>query len=101
MSIRNLKDSSKKPWLGDKPDHHRLSDVIQLWFELCGKTLAKGPVIYQKFQLMVDAMGNPLANQFNSKIYADFRAKLMNGLLPFVSARWNKGAIRSRSFILT
>lgn len=41
---------------------------------------------------MVEAMGDPLANQFNSKLYADFRAKRMSGLLPFVSARWNKGA---------
>lgn len=89
FTMREVED---KPWLGDKPDHRRLSDVIELWFELYGKTLANGPVIYQKFQHMVEAMSNPLASQFNSKIYADFRAKRMSGSLPFVSARWNKGA---------
>lgn len=92
MYIRNLKDSAKKPWLCDKPDHRRLGDVIELWFELYGKTLANGSVIYQKFQHMGEAMANPLASQFNSKIYADFRARRMSDSLPFVSARWNKGA---------
>ncbi|MFY3327373.1 phage integrase [Vibrio fluvialis] len=87
-----MREIDDKPWMGNKPDYRRLSDVVERWFDLYGKTLANGPVIYQKFQHMVEAMGNPLADQFNSKIYADFRAKRMSGLLPFVSARWNKGA---------
>ncbi|MBY7791654.1 tyrosine-type recombinase/integrase [Vibrio fluvialis] len=87
-----MREIDGKPWMGNKPDYRRLSDVVERWFDLYGKTLANGPVIYQKFQHMVEAMGNPLADQFNSKIYADFRAKRMSGLLPFVSARWNKGA---------
>lgn len=87
-----MREIDDKPWMGNKPDYRRLSDVVERWFDLYGKTLANGPIIYQKFQHMIEAMGNPLADQFNSKIYADFRAKRMSGLLPFVSVRWNKSA---------
>ncbi|MBY7857085.1 tyrosine-type recombinase/integrase [Vibrio fluvialis] len=87
-----MQEVQEKPWMGEKPDNRRLTDVITLWFELYGKTLANGPVVYQKFQHMVNAMNDPLANQFNSKVYADFRAKRMDGSLPFVDARWQKGA---------
>lgn len=78
-----MRDVDDKPWLGDKPDDRRLSDVIELWFELYGKTLANGPVIYQKFQHMVEVMGNPSESQLNSKSYADFRTRRMSGALPF------------------
>ncbi len=57
-----MRDVEDKLWVGDKPDHRRLSDVIELWFKLYGKTLANGSVIYQKFHHMVEAMGNPLAS---------------------------------------
>lgn len=87
-----MREVDDKPWLGDKPDHRRLSDVIERWYTLYGKTLSNGDVIYQKFGHMVQAMGNPLANQFTSKMYAEFRAKRMNGELIFVDARWQKGA---------
>lgn len=41
MTIRNLKDNSKKPWLGDKPEHRRLSALIEIWFTMYGTNLSK------------------------------------------------------------
>ncbi len=87
-----MNETKDKPWLGDKPDHRRLMDLIELWFSLYGRTLSNGETIYNKFIRMVDAMGNPLASTFNSKVYADFRSKRMTGEINFVADRWQKGA---------
>lgn len=72
--IREMED---KPWLGDKPDNRRLSNLIDIWFAHYGKTLVNGSAIYAKFQLMVEAMGNPIASQFNVKMYSEFRSLRM------------------------
>ncbi|AUI88408.1 integrase [Vibrio azureus] len=132
MSIRNLKDSSKKPWLcecypngragkrvrkrfttkgeaaafelfimkqvddkpwmGEKTDDRRLSQLIELWFTHYGATLANGSVIQSKFLKMADAMGNPIASTFTSKVYSTFRSQPMAGTIDFVDARWNEAA---------
>ncbi|MDC5820423.1 tyrosine-type recombinase/integrase [Vibrio europaeus] len=132
MSIRNLKDSSNKPWLcecypngrsgkrvrkrfatkgeaasyerfvmrevgdkpweGAKPDHRRLTELIDIWFTRYGATLANGAVIYSKLQKMCDAMGNPIATLLNAKLYSEFRSQRMHGQISFVNDRWQKGA---------
>ncbi len=39
FTMHEVKD---KPWLGDKPDHRRLSELVELWFNLHGKNLKSG-----------------------------------------------------------
>ncbi|NMS08174.1 site-specific integrase, partial [Vibrio parahaemolyticus] len=77
---------------GDKPDHRRLAQLIELWFDHYGATLANGPVIKSKFLKMAEAMGNPVASTFSSRVYSEFRSRRMSGELIFVDARWQKGA---------
>ena len=57
-----------------------------------GVSLSNGQVIYQKFEHMVKAMGNPVASTFTAKIYAEFRRKRMTGEISFVDRKWQKGA---------
>lgn len=87
-----MKEIEDKPWAGDKPDHRRLSQLIELWFDHYGTTLANGPVVKSKFLKMAEAMGNPVASTFSSKMYSDFRSKRMSGNLVFVDeSHWNRG----------
>ncbi|MCL9780627.1 tyrosine-type recombinase/integrase [Vibrio sp. S4M6] len=87
-----MKQVDEKPWMGDKPDHRRLSDIIEIWFSHYGRTLANGNVIYQKFKHMVEAMGNPISSTFTAKHYTDFRKLRMAGKIIFVDEkRWNRG----------
>lgn len=81
-----------KPWLGEKTDHRRLMDLVNLWYSLYGRTLSKGKYIHNKFVHMVNAMGNPVASSFTAKLYADFRSKRMAGELDFIDRKWQKGA---------
>ncbi|WP_147052813.1 phage integrase, partial [Vibrio sagamiensis] len=64
----------------------------KLWFTHYGATLANGSVIQSKFLKMADAMGNPIASSFTSKMYSTFRSQRMAGAIDFVDARWQKEA---------
>ncbi|SUQ30412.1 integrase [Vibrio vulnificus] len=79
-----MKEVDDKPWMGSKPDSRRLSDIVALWYSHYGCTLVNGDVVIQKFRHMVQAMGNPVASAFSSKMYSDFRSKRMSGDLVFV-----------------
>lgn len=87
-----LQQKDEKPWMGEKPDHRRLSKLIDLWFAHYGATLANGSVIHSKFLKMDDAMGNPVASTFSSKVYSEFRSQRMSGTINFVDSGWQKGA---------
>lgn len=75
-----------------KVDKRRLSDLAEIWFTKYGCSLVRGKYNAQKFRLMIEAMGNPLATSFNSKMYADFRSQRMSGQIVFVNEdRWKRG----------
>ncbi|EDP59475.1 tyrosine-type recombinase/integrase [Vibrio sp. AND4] len=86
-----LKQKDEKPWMAEKPDHRRLSKLIEIWFAHYGATLSNGQNIYSKFLKMAEAMGNPIASVFTSRIYSEFRSERMAGAINFVDARWQKG----------
>ncbi len=92
FELYTMKEIDDKPWLGDKPEHRRLSQLIEAWFTMYGVNLSNGDVIYQKFIHMVTAMDNPVATSFSARTYADFRRKRMAGEISFVDAKWQKGA---------
>ncbi|CAH6945331.1 Guanosine 5'-monophosphate oxidoreductase [Vibrio chagasii] len=86
-----LKQKDERPWMGEKRDHRRLTQLIELWFTHYGATLTNGPVIKSKFLKMAEAMGNPVASTFNAKVYSKFRSQRMAGTINFVDPRWRKG----------
>ncbi|CAH7017856.1 Integron integrase [Vibrio chagasii] len=92
FELHTMKEVDDKPWMGDKPDHRRLSQLIELWYSHYGATLANGSVIHSKFLRMANAMGNPVATVFVAKTYSEFRSNRMSGQISFVDARWQKGA---------
>lgn len=88
FTMREIED---KPWLGKKGDHRRLSDLVELWYSLYGISLTKGHVIKSKMLKMVEAMNNPVAAKFDSKVYSNYRQLRLSGDISFVDEYWNKG----------
>lgn len=80
-----------KPWLGETVDRRTLKDLVELWFKLHGKSLTAGEHVYNKLLLMIEALGNPLATDFSSKLFAHYRDKRLTGEIYF-SDKWKKGA---------
>lgn len=79
-----------------KEEHVRLSDLIQLWFELYGQSLRDGVGRFRKLKLIVDAMGNPLARNFTAEDFADYRAKRLRGEIHFKKKN-SKDGIKART----
>ncbi|MGF1758839.1 hypothetical protein L4D76_13025 [Photobacterium sagamiensis] len=92
FTMREIED---KPWLGEKGDNRRLTDLLELWYSLYGISLGKGYVIRNKMLRMAEAMNNPIAPKFDSKVYSNFRQLRLSGDISFVDSRWQKGKPRT------
>ena len=68
-----------KPWIAEKQDRRRLSDLIELWHNAHGKTLSDGKNVYTTLLFIAESINNPLAQNFTSKNFTDYRAKRLNG----------------------
>ncbi len=89
---RHMMDETEaKPWLGESVDRRTLKDIVELWYKLHGKSLTAGEHVHDKLILMVDALGNPLATDLTSKMFAHYRDKRLTGEIYF-SEKWKKGA---------
>ncbi|MCV5959870.1 hypothetical protein OFO30_31300, partial [Escherichia coli] len=73
-----MKEVDDKPWLGSKPDHRRLSNLVELWYMLHGKNLKSGEHTRLRLENMVEDLSDPIAAQLNSKHLATYRAARMN-----------------------
>ena len=71
-----MEETQAKPWLGESVDR---------------RTLKAGQHVYDKLLLIVDALGNPLATDLTSKMFAHYRDKRLTGEIYF-SEKWKKGA---------
>lgn len=71
--------AATKPWIAEKQDRRRLSDLIELWHDAHGKTLSDGENVYTTLLFIANSVNNPLANKFTSKNFTDYRTKRLNG----------------------
>lgn len=77
---KHIKDQAQdKPWLGEKTDKRRVIDLVELWFNTHGITLADGEKRRTTMAFACEAMGNPLATEFNAKIFASYREQRLSG----------------------
>jgi len=86
-----MDETEAKSWLGTSVDRLLLKEIVELWLKLYGKPLTAGEHVYDKLRLMVDALGNPLATAFTSKMFAHYRDKRLAGKICF-SEKWKKRA---------
>ncbi|MEC6798167.1 tyrosine-type recombinase/integrase [Photobacterium sp. S4TG1] len=88
FTIREIED---KPWLGQKEDNRRLTDLIKYWKHAHGMTLSNGEKIYSLLILIAEAMNNPIASRLTSKHFSDFRKKRLSGEISFIEDKRNRG----------
>ncbi len=91
FTMREIED---KPWLGKTADKRQLTDLLEIWYSLYGISLGNGAYIKSKMLKMAEAMGNPVAPKFDSKVYSNFRQLRLSGDINFVDPRWQKGTPR-------
>lgn len=74
-----MNEVDDKPWLGDKPDHRRLLDMVDLWQEHHGQSLVHSKYTYNKLKTMALGMGNPIYTQLTPALYTQFRSARIAG----------------------
>ncbi|MCD9537365.1 hypothetical protein [Photobacterium carnosum] len=62
-----MREIDDKPWLGQKEDNRRLTDLIKYW------KLAHGKKIFSLLMLIAEALNDPIASRLTSKHFSDFR----------------------------
>ena len=78
---RHIKDQAQdKPWLGEKADKRRVTDLVETWFNAHGVTLSDGLKRKGAMEFACFAMGNPLATEFNAKLFATYREQRLSGV---------------------
>ncbi|MCV7757021.1 tyrosine-type recombinase/integrase [Pluralibacter gergoviae] len=71
--------TQEKPWLGEKTDKRYIIDLVETWFNAHGITLSDGLKRKSAMEFACYAMGNPLATEFNAKLFATYREHRLSG----------------------
>ena len=74
LIAKRTKDPDWKPQK-KTTDKRRLTQLVNTWFNVHGKTLNNGEHRKSKLLSMSDAMGNPIAQRITKENFADYRAK--------------------------
>lgn len=78
---------TNKPWLkepesepeSEPQEQRRLLDLVQAWFGRHGQTLADGERRRDKLVWLCEALGNPIATEFNSEQFSAYREQRLAG----------------------
>ncbi|MCS6115275.1 tyrosine-type recombinase/integrase [Shewanella baltica] len=73
-----MKAVNDKPWLGEKADNRRLSELIQRWYDLHGRQL-KSKCRMQRLQIFCNVLNDPMAKNITANDFANYRTLRMNG----------------------
>lgn len=82
-----LKETDDKPWLGEKSQTRSLLDMIDLWQERHGQSLAHSKYTYNKLKVMGLAMGDPLYHRLTPAIFTDYRTRRIAGEVADLNGR--------------
>lgn len=76
-----------KPWLGEKQDNRRLSDLITLWHDLYGRTLTDADRMMSKLKAICAGLGDPIASQLTASNFSLYREGRLKGEIPDINGR--------------
>lgn len=82
-----LLELEDKPWLGEKQDNRRLSEIIEQWHNLYGRTLTDADRMMSKLKAICAGMGNPLATNISAADFSEYRQGRLRGEIPDVNGR--------------
>ena len=74
-----LEEAKNKPWLGEKADRRKLSELIELWDKLHGQTLSAGKSRMGKLHIICNGLKDPIASQLTAKDWSTYRGKRLRG----------------------
>ena len=72
-------EASNKPWLAEKEDRRRLSELIELWHRLHGQQLSSSKFRLGKLEFICRGLNNPIASQLTAKDWAHYRDRRLRG----------------------
>jgi len=73
------RESEEKPWLGEKEDRRKLSELIDLWHRLHGQSLSASKSRLAKLHIVCRGMGDPIAAKITQKDWAHYRDQRLSG----------------------
>lgn len=82
-----LGEMEDKPWLGEKQDNRRLSDLINQWHDLYGRTLTDVDRMMSKLKAICTGLGDPIASQLTASDFSSYREGRLKGEIPDVNGR--------------
>lgn len=74
-----MEEVNNKPWLGEKADNRKLSELIDLWHSLYGQTLADPKRLMAKLKIICAGLGDPLAIEVTPGAFTTYREKRLKG----------------------
>lgn len=80
-------EMEEKPWLGEKQDNRRLSELIEQWHDLYGRTLSDSDRMMSKLKGICAGMGDPIAAQITAADFSQYREGRLKGEIPDVNGR--------------
>ena len=72
-------EAKDKPWMSEKEDRRKLSEIIQLWHNLHGQALVASKSRLAKLQIVCNGLGDPIASQLTAKDWAHYRDQRLSG----------------------
>ncbi|WP_455863799.1 phage integrase [Pantoea agglomerans] len=74
-----VEESKAKPWLGEKEDRRKLSELITLWYKLHGCSLGDKKGRLGKLNIICRGLGDPVATTITAKDWAHYRERRLSG----------------------
>lgn len=73
--------AATKPWIAEKQDRRRMSELVNIWYQSHGQTLKDGERVKKILEFICQSTNDPLVSDFTTRIFTDYRKKRMNGEL--------------------
>lgn len=74
-----MEEVNNKPWLGEKVDRRRLSEIIEQWYSLYGQTLADPKRLLAKLNIICTGLGDPIAAEITAGDFTSYREARLKG----------------------
>lgn len=73
--------AATKPWIAEKQDRRRMSELVNIWYQSHGQTLKDGERVKKILEFICQSTNDPLVGDFTTRTFTDYRKKRMNGEL--------------------
>lgn len=74
-----LTQISDKPWMGEKQDNRKLSELIVIWHNLYGRTLSDANRMMSKLEAICTGLGDPIASKLTAADFSLYREGRLKG----------------------